>query len=125
MRTVIAAAGAWLTRAGHIPSVSSTPPASDQQLPTIHQQWTARQQTKWKGSLVDNIDVVGGYLMLMSEKSPQCILTCSACPGSRGVGGREAAAGCWCEETNLVHYSASHFIVGEQSISLSPDTDNI
>ena len=25
--------------------------------------------------------------MLMSEKSPQCILTCSACPGSRGVGG--------------------------------------
>ena len=36
---------------------------------------------------MDNIDVVGGYLMLMSEKSPQCILTCSACPGSRGVGG--------------------------------------
>ena len=60
-RTVIAAAGAWLTRAGHIPSVS-TSPASDQQLrintPTqsansgLH---GSKQSEKWDGSLVDNI----------------------------------------------------------------------
>ena len=66
--------------------------------------------------------------MILTEKSPQWILTWSACPGSRGVGGRRPGGcswWCWCEETNLVHYSASHFIVGEQSSSLSPDTDNI